>query len=195
MRFRFDGWIAGVGTAAGTRLVLGAWVRSPRGAFADVMVQRSDGHRILLAPDPWVADFVSSTYTFDEVVQVPVSVERCGPLSSSRWEISAGPLNWTFTVGRRMPLGWLLRTVPPPLGCTLTFARITDAVASHVMPGVRTLGTAGNERAEWYAVGDLHQIPASVASWAGTNLGQLADVDPPPDFGFSSTHARPRSPR
>ena len=190
-RFRFDGYIAGIGTASGTRLVLRSWVRSPRGSFADVMVQQADGHRILLAPDQWVANFVSSTYTFDEVAQVPVGVVRCGSSSSSRWEVSAGPLHWTFTVGRRMPLGWLLRCVPPLIGRTHTFARITDAVASRVMPGVRTLGTAGNERAEWYAARDLHQISTSTASWAGTDLGQLTDVDPPPDFGFSST---PRSP-
>src|SRR4051794_37547125 len=46
----FDGWIAGVGTREGTRAVLGRWSSSPWGAFADVMVERPDGHRILLAP-------------------------------------------------------------------------------------------------------------------------------------------------
>jgi hypothetical protein len=29
------------------------------------------------------------------------------------------------------------------------------------------------------------------ASWAGTDLGDLADVDPPVRFGFSSTPRRP----
>lgn len=190
-RFRFDGHIAGAGTASGTRLVLGHWVHSPRGPFADVMVQRGDGHRILLAPDPWVAEFVSSTYTFDEVIQVPVSVDDVGIGSGSHWTVSAGPLEWSFTIGRRTPLGRLLRLTPAPLGRTRTFARVTDAVAQRVFPGVRTLGTAGNERAEWYAARDLHGLVASSASWSGTDLGPLTDVDPPADFGFSSTPSTP----
>ena len=48
---RFDGWIAGLGTAAGLRVVIGHWPTSPLGAFTDAMVERPDGHRILLAPD------------------------------------------------------------------------------------------------------------------------------------------------
>lgn len=190
-RFRFDGHIAGVGTASGTRLVLGHWTHSPHGRFADVMVQRGDGHRTLLAPDPWVAAFVSSTYTFDDVVEVPVEVRSLGTGAGSRWTVSAGPLDWSFTVGRRTALGHLLRAVPPPLGRTHPFARVTDVIAQRVFPGVRTLGTAGNARAEWYAARDLHRVTGSVASWAGADLGPMTDVDPPPDFGFSST---PRSP-
>lgn len=190
-RFRFDGQIAGVGTAAGTRLVLGRWVRSPRGGFADVMVQRADGHRVLLAPDAWVAEFVSTTYTFDEILQVPVDVQIEDDGERPRWTVAAGPLAWSFTVGRRTPLGHLLRAVPPPLGRTHTVARVTDPIARRVYPGVRTLGTAGNARTEWYAARDLRRLTDSVAAWAGTDLGAMTDVDPPPDFGFSST---PRTP-
>jgi hypothetical protein len=190
-RFRFDGQIAGAGAESGTRLVLGHWTRSPHGGFADVMVQRPDGHRVLLAPDPWVAEFVSSTYTFDEVVQVPVDVRIHDDAGRPRWTVSAGPLAWSFTVGRRTALGHLLRAVPPPLGRTHTFARVTDVIAPRVFPGVRTLGTAGNARAEWYAARDLHRVTDSVTSWSGTDLGAMTDVDPPPDFGFSST---PRTP-
>ncbi|MGW5372453.1 hypothetical protein ACWES4_30080, partial [Streptomyces sp. NPDC004011] len=52
---RFDGWIAGAGTSSGTRLVLGHWLRSPFGPFSDVMLERADGHRLLLAPTPETA--------------------------------------------------------------------------------------------------------------------------------------------
>lgn len=190
-RLRFAGHIAGAGTAGGTRLVLGCWTRTPHGPFADVMVQHPDGRRTLLAPDPWVAEFVASTYTFDEVLQVPVEVRRDGTGAGSQWSVSAGPLRWELTVGRRGALGWMLRAIPGPLGRTLTLARVSDVVARLVMPGVRTLGTAGNERTEWYAARDLHGLAASRASWDGVDLGALTDVDPPADFGFSSTPRRP----
>lgn len=192
-RLRFTGHIAGAGTTGGTRLVLGRWERSPHGPFADVMVQRPDGHRILLAPDAWVAEFVAATYTFDEVRQVPVQVQvpDAGAAAGSRWHITAGPLEWAFQVGGRTPLGHMLRAVPGPVGRSLAMARITDRVARWTMPGVRTLGSAGNDRLEWYAARDLHRITASTAAWAGKDLGRLADLDPPAEFGFSSTPPQP----
>ena len=71
-RVRFEGQIAGVGSTSGVRVVIGHWVRSPFGAFADAMVERADGHRMLLAPSEQVAELVSTTYTFDEVRVEPV---------------------------------------------------------------------------------------------------------------------------
>ena len=37
-RLTFTGHIAGVGTGAGVRMVIGSWLESPFGRFADVMV-------------------------------------------------------------------------------------------------------------------------------------------------------------
>lgn len=190
-RHRFHGHIAGAGTSGGTRLVLGCWTRTPHGPFADVMVAHPDGRRELLAPDEWVADFVTNTYTFDDVRVVPVQVRRTGISAGSEWYVTAGPLTWDFTVGARNPLGRLLRLVPAPLGRTLTFTRAGDIVARRVMPGVRTLGTAGNGRLEWYAARDLHGLSASEAHWDGVALGAMTDMLPPPDFGFSSTPQHP----
>jgi hypothetical protein len=59
------------------------------------------------------------------------------------------------------------------------------------MSGVRTRGTAGGGRREWYAALDLHRIAHIEASWAGTDLGGLRPVDPPVRFGFGSTPSRP----
>ena len=64
---RFHGQIAGVGSASGIRIVVGRWPHSPFGPFADAMVERPDGRRFLLAPTDQIAEFVSSTYEFDEV--------------------------------------------------------------------------------------------------------------------------------
>lgn len=188
---RFTGHIAGVGTTSGLRLVLGAWHTTPHGPFADVMLAHPDGTRQLLAPDPWVRDFVSATYTFDDARVLPVRLARTGTGRASRWEVSAGPLEWSFAVGARDPLGLLLRAVPGPVGRSRTFAGITDAVARRILPGVRTLGTAGNGRTEWYAAADLHRIADSRVRWRGRDAGPLAPVDPAPDFGFGST---PRTP-
>jgi hypothetical protein len=50
MRMVFTGRIAGFGSGAGVRMVVGSWLESPFGRFADVMVETADGKRILLAP-------------------------------------------------------------------------------------------------------------------------------------------------
>ena len=70
---RFDGWILGVGTSSGTRVVVGHWPRSPFGPVSDVMVEHADGHRLLLAPQPAVAEFIATTYTFDQITLGPVT--------------------------------------------------------------------------------------------------------------------------
>ena len=184
MRLTFDGWIAGLGTASGTRLVLGHWPRSPFGPVSDVMLEHPGGHRVLLAPDAELAAFVAATYAFDEVRIVPVTVERS-------WTVAAGPLELRFTVGRRGPLGWLLRAVPPGIARNPNWVGLLDGPARLALRGVRTRGSAGNGRREWYGAQDLHPITAAAASWDGRDLGALTDVEPPVRFGFGST---PRSP-
>ncbi|MEG9226719.1 hypothetical protein [Aeromicrobium sp. Sec7.5] len=183
MTQRFDGHIVGLGTTSGTRVVVGIWDRSPHGRFADAMVERPDGHRILLAPDPWVADLVSTTYTFDDVRIVPVSVDG--------WSIAAGPLRARWSPGARVPVGYLLRCVPRAVGHRETWARFCDPIARRVMPGVRTHGTAGNGRTEWYAASDAWRVTESTVSWDGHDLGPLAPVDPPVRFGFASAPREP----
>ncbi|MFI9808537.1 hypothetical protein ACIHEJ_29940 [Streptomyces sp. NPDC052301] len=186
-RLRFDGWIAGVGTTSGTRLVLGHWPRSPFGPFSDVMLERADGHRLLLAPTRRTAEFVAGTYAFDEVRVVPVRVHVGG----NRWTVDAAPvLGLSLTVGRRGPLGLLLRAVPGALAARTFWTALADPVA-RVLLGVRTRGTAGGGRREWYAARDLHRITAATAVHEGRDLGLLTEVEPPVRFGFGSTPRRP----
>ncbi len=187
MTDRFDGFIAGLGTAAGLRVVVGHWPSSPLGAFTDVMVERPDGHRVLLAPTERVAAFVAGTYTFDEVCRVPVDATAAG----ARWTVRAGPLELTFTVGRRPPLGALLRAVPRPVATDPRWIAAIDLVARRVLPGVRTRGSAGQGRHEYYAALDLHRVTGAGVTWDGVDQGGLAPVDPPVRFGFGST---PRAP-
>jgi hypothetical protein len=184
---RFDGFIAGLGTPAGLRLVVGHWPTSPFGAFTDVMAERPDGHRMLLAPTEQVAEFVAGTYTFDEVCRVPVDTTVAG----DRWTVRAGPLDLAFTAGPRPPLGVLLRAVPRPLATDRRWITAIDVVARRVLPGVRTRGSAGQGRRESYAALDLHRITGARVAWDGADQGGLTPVDPPVRFGFGST---PRAP-
>ncbi|MGW0857195.1 hypothetical protein ACWD3D_18320, partial [Streptomyces sp. NPDC002690] len=65
------------------------------------------------------------------------------------------------------------------------------AAQARLLPGVRTLGTAGPGRREWYGARDQHRVLSVSASLGGTDLGGLAPVDPPVTFGFGSA---PRGP-
>jgi hypothetical protein len=186
-RLRFDGWILGAGTASGTRVVVGHWPDSPLGPLSDVMVQRPDGVRVLLAPSRPAADFIAATYGFDEVHLVPVVVRRP---DRRTWAVEAGPLRLRATTGRRPPLGWLLRAVPPPLARTPAWVGLLDRPA-RLLTGLRTTGSAGNGRTEWYGVQDLHAVTALAASWDGEPLGGLTAVRPAVTFGFGSVPPRP----
>ena len=189
-RLRFDGWILGVGTASGTRIVVGHWPRSPFGPFSDAMVQRPDGHRVLLAPAPEVADFVGSTYAFDEVRVGPVAVGRPDAVT---WTVAAGPLALRLRTGGRPALGRLLRAVPAPLARAPLWVGLLDGPAR--LAGLRTRGSAGQGRTEWYGVQDLHAVVALAGTWHGEPLGPLAPVRPPVTFGFGSVPARPSAAR
>jgi hypothetical protein len=64
-------------------------------------------------------------------------------------------------------------------------------VARVLLRGVRTRGTAGADRREWYGATDAHRVDTATGGFDGVDLGGLADVDPPCRFGFSSTPRRP----
>lgn len=186
-RLEFAGQIAGVGSTSGVRVVVGRWERSPWGPFTDVMLAEADGTRVLLAPTDQVAEFVSQTYRFDTVEVGAVQAAVVGP----RWRVSAPGLELDLHLGGRTPLGRVLRLVPGPVATAPAFARVTDPVARVLLRGVRTRGSAGNRRQEFYGATDLHAVRSIAGRWRGTPLGQLGRVWPEPGFGFGSTPPRP----
>lgn len=183
-RSKFYGRIAGVGSESGVRVVVGRWHRTPMGPFADAMVETASGHRVLLAPDQAVADFISATYTFDEIRIEPVTVD-------DPWRLRSPSLELDLVPGARTSLGRALRLVPRRLAESPAWCSVTDPIARLVLGGVRTRGTAGEGRREWYGATDAHRIEAISGSFDGRDLGELRDVDPPCRFGFTSTPRQP----
>jgi len=174
------------------------------------MVERPDGHRVLLAPSREVADFVAATSTFDAVRIVGVAVrdgdravggERAadwGDLDdpelddddAAAWTVTAGPLVMRLGFGSRTALGRLVGAVPMRIAPSSVWAAAVDPIARTVMRGVRTRGGTGARR-EGYAARDVRSITALTATWDGADLGSLTRVDPPVRFGFGSTPRRP----
>lgn len=186
---RYEGHILGCATADGRRVVVGRWLRSPWGRFADVMTEDAPGRRTLLAPSRVVADEVAATYVFDDVVVTPVRV-RCDE-AHRRWRVEAGPLTLDVSVGGRTPVGRLLALLPRPVARSRTFATLADPVAPLLVPGVRTVGSAGGGRREWYGATGQHRVVDVVGAWDGAPLGDLLPTVPPVGFGFSSVPDRP----
>jgi hypothetical protein len=151
------------------------------------MVERADGHRILLAPNDEVAEFVCATYQFDELRVEALTVEDV----PQGWRVASSSLTLEVSFGGRMPLGRLLRSVPQALATEPAFTLVTDPVARAVLRGVRTRGTARAGRREFYAATDLHRVTAMRGSLDGTDIGTLRPVDPPCTFGFGSTPREP----
>lgn len=185
---RFVGRIAGVGTLSGTRFVVGMWRESPLGTFADVMVETGAGRRILLAPSSEVADFIRTTYSFDEVRVLPVSWRKI----DGGIRVTAGDnLDLRLTIGSISPLGMLLRAVPAAFATRPGWLRLVDPVARVLVPGSATAGTAGGGRREFYGVTLARRITALQANFEGEDLGALARLWPPVRFGFGSAPAAP----
>jgi len=188
-RVKFDGHIAGFGTTEGTRIVVGRWRTSPLGSFTDVMVERADGLRVLLAPSDDVADLVAGTYAFDAVHVVPVGLRA--DEERRRWRLRAGPLTADLALGSRTRLGRLLVALPRHDAVAPLVAGAADPLARLFLDGVRTRGTAGQGRREWYVASDQHAITAVRALWGSADLGAVAPVVPAVRFGFSSVPTAP----
>lgn len=186
-RWIFEGHIAGIGTGSGLRAVVGLWTQSPFGPFTDAMVQLPSGHRVLLAPTAETAGFISAVYNFDEVCIVHLASAR----EAGQLTVDAGPLRISARLGTRTRLGAAARLVPRALAVHPRWLRAVSPVAARMLPGVRTAGTAGAGRREYYGVTDLHRIDSASVSWDGADAGPLAAIRPAVGFGFSSVPPEP----
>ena len=182
----FEGRIAGLGTSSGTRIVLGLWRRTPLGPFADAMIERADGQRILIAPAREAAELIAGLYGFDRVLVEPMRARGEGRTLLVR----SPALQLDVEVGRVSPLGVLLRSVPRPVARSWRFAAAVHPLARLLVPGAGTAGSAGGAR-EYYGVTDARGITAASGAFEGEDLGALTRLDPPVRFGFAQTPAAP----
>jgi hypothetical protein len=149
----------------------------------DAMVEQPDGHRVLVAPSAEIGDFIAATYRFDEV-----SVERTTlRIDGNSWTFSSASLHVTVSLGRATTVGVLLSLVPRAIARSRPWCELIDPIARRLRPGVRTVGTAGGGRREWYCALGERKIAAARVRWRGTDLGSLRPIDPPVRFGFGST--------
>jgi hypothetical protein len=152
------------------------------------MIQTADDERILLAPNAQVADFVSSTYNFDQVDVAPVAAT----LDRNRLALSTTRLVLDVAIGAASPVDLLLRLIPGPLATAPWWLRAIDPIASRVVPGVHTAGSAGSGRREYYGVRRARSITSASGRFDGRDLAGVAPLLPPVRFGFSSAPSAPQ---
>jgi hypothetical protein len=188
----FDGHIIGASFASGDRIVAGRWLRSPFGAFADVMWCRPDGWRVLLAPSEPVRDFLTRHYAFDESRIEPTRVERC---DDGTIEVAAGPLRVSLEAEAPSIASWLLALRPRRLRMSTRWIGLEDRLLRPLVRrvfsarDVRTVGVTAAGAREWYAIHDYRRARAD-GRVDGVDLGPAAP-GPPARFGFSEAPAQP----
>jgi hypothetical protein len=96
------------------------------------------------------------------------------------------------SIGGPAPIDRLLRLVPGQLAAAPWWLRTIDPVASRIVRGVHTAGSAGNGRREYYGVRRSRLITAVDGSFGGRDLGGVAPLLPPVRFGFSSAPPVPQ---
>ena len=171
------GSITSVGFASGHRFVVGDWQQSPIGPFADVMWARTDGKRILLG-EAVAAAFVHSVYPLDEIRGEPVETERGG----RSYTVRSGGLQLEMKIG-------LARLSLPPRPRKFT-ATVENWCARKLLD-VCTYGISPTGVVEWYRTRSARRVVAATASLDGTDLGALAPLDRPLDFGFTDPPRQP----
>jgi hypothetical protein len=174
---RLRGTISAIGLRSGDRIVVGAWHRSPIGAFADVMWARPDDTRVLLAPDEPAADYVAGIYVFDRIEVVPFAWTA----TPSALSLRAGPLEVDLAArgGRRIPVArpwWFTRWVEGPI------ARRLMGVAVH--------GTSPVGVEEWYQARAWRWVHEGRVRIAGEDQGAIGPARPPLHVGFSEPPPR-----
>lgn len=171
------GSITSVGFASGHRFVIGDWLHSPIGPFADVMWAQPDGRHVLLGGAD-AARYVDSVYPFDDRRDQAVTAERDG----RSYTVRSGGLRLDMKIGLAM-----LRLPPRPRWITAT---VENWCARRLL-GVSTHGASPTGVVEWYRTRTARRIVAATASLDGTDLGALAPLRRPLGFGFTDPPQQP----
>ncbi len=201
------GSITSVGFASGHRFVIGHWLHSPIGPFADIMWAKPDGSRVLVC-EPKAAEYVTSVYPFSEVQHKQVDIQttdyqaadlqtadiqtaqsscpQC-PQNQRKFrsrvlQITAGSLSLEVKLNR-----YFIWFPPRPRWVTQTL----ENRLSQVLLGVKTYGTSPTGVSEWYRSKVLRWVSVASASIDGVDLGEMISLERPLGFGFTDPPLRP----
>ena len=111
----FKGRVISSGFQTGDMVVIGDWSDSPQGAFTNLMWAKPDGTRVLIAPSEELGDFVSSLYSFDEVIVSPMEIERTKKSIEVECDLGRVSMRW----GMNVPLPfsrprWFIANIEAP---------------------------------------------------------------------------------
>ncbi|MCY3968286.1 MAG: hypothetical protein OXF21_06960 [bacterium] len=172
------GSITSVGFVSGHRFVIGHWLHSPIGPFADIMWAKPDGSRVLVC-EPKAAEYVTSVYPFSEVQHKQVDIQttdyQAADLQTERssrpkypqnrrkfrarvLQVTAGSLSLEVKLNR-----YFIWFPPRPRWVTQTL----ENRLSQVLLGVKTYGTSPTGVSEWYRSKVLRCVFVASASIDG----------------------------
>ena len=176
----FEGRITATGFSSGHRIVIGDWLESHLGGFANVMWAKPDGTRVLLSPSSEHAEYVSEIYNFEEVSIVDIEVQRL----KREVKVKAGDLSVRISWGIPLPL---------PFWRPLWFIATVESFFGRIIFGTKTHGRTKNERREWYAVKSISRVLSADAYFGGEDLGEKTRFETTACFGFSEPPSVPSS--
>jgi len=177
----FEGRITSCGFTSGDRLVLGHWKESPFGSFLDIMWAKSDGTKILIAPNQEIANYISSMYEFDIIKIEEIRIEE----SINQIKIETTDINCHF----KWSGGISFMTKKRPLW----FISSVEYLFGWLIFGTKTHGKTKNGKKEWYAVDRLSKLISARADINGEDLGKFTSFYPKANFGFSDPPKMPSS--
>ena len=178
----FKGRVISSGFQTGDMVVIGDWSDSPQGAFTNLMWAKPDGTRVLIAPSEELGDFVSSLYSFDEVIVSPMEIERTEKSIEVECDLGRVCMKWGLNV-------------PLPFSRPRWFIANIEAPFARLFFGTKTHGITRNGRKEWYHVRGLSRMKSVELELEGRSSNQMTDMAPSACFGFSNPPRMPLSVR
>tara|TARA_X000001036_G_scaffold907_3_gene783 strand:- start:7718 stop:8362 length:645 start_codon:yes stop_codon:yes gene_type:complete len=178
----FKGRVISSGFATGDMVVIGDWKNSPHGPFTNLMWAKPDGTRILIAPSQELGDFVSSLYSFEEVIVSPMEINRTGKSIEVSCDLGSVSMEWGMTIPLLFPRPrWFIANV--------------EAFFARLLFGTKTHGTTRNGLKEWYHVRGLSRMKSVTLDLDGRTSNQMTGMAPSACFGFSNPPRMPLSVR
>ena len=176
----FKGRITSSGFESGDRIVVGIWNKSPFGKFSDIMWSNAEGKNILIAPTKEIGDYISSMYSFDEILISNIELIE----TEDRFEIITDYIccNFSWSRGFRIPFRrplWFISTI--------------ENLFAKLIFGTKTSGVTNDKKREWYCINKISKVKIASASLSGKSFGQKTKFHPKAKFGFSEPPKKPTS--